>query len=183
MSGPATPLIAATVPVALPVHAGHATPPPPVVRIAIGMLAGFFAALVAGVPMDRLAEGRTPTYVAASVLYAAPPADLADSQVRSVRYTAGILAGALFGALAAAVDAVAPAVAVLPGGLPLLSHLLAGIGALAALYVFFGHVVLPRFGREKADVAGRVRRHWAVSATVYVLALLAFVPAATVLLY
>ena len=167
----------------LPAHAGHATPPPPLDRVAIATFAGFFAALVTDVPMDRLDEGRTPTAVAASVLYAKPSADLRESEARSVHYTAGVLAGALFALLAAAAETVAPPVAVLPGGLPLLSHLLAGAAVLAFLYAFFGHVVLPRFGREKAGVADRVRRHWAVSATVYVLALLAGVPAAAVLLY
>jgi hypothetical protein len=164
-------------------HAGHTTAPPLATRIAIAALAGFLAMLAAGVPMDRLDEGTTPPSVAGSVLYGKPPGDLLGSEVKSTYYTAGLLAGGLFGLLAAAVDAVGPPVAVLPGGSGLLSHLLAGVGVFGLLYVGFGYVVLPRLGREKVDVADRVRRHWAISAAVYVLALLAFVPAVTALLY
>ncbi|WP_254535449.1 hypothetical protein [Halomarina litorea] len=164
-------------------HAGHITAPPPVVRVAIAMVAGFVASVVMGLPMRRLSEGMVPPYTAASILYGKPPANLSDVEARSAHYAAGILAGVLFVLLAVAAEAVVPPVRVLQGGLPLSSHLLAGVGVFAVLYGFFGHVVLPRFGREKREVAGTVRRHWAVSAAVYVLALWVLVVVVTVLVY
>ncbi len=167
----------------IPLHAAHASVPPLLARLAIAMVAGFLAAVVMDLPMRRLDEGMVPPYTAASVLFGKPPATVSDIEARSAHYTAGILAGVLFVVLAVAAEAVLPVVYVLWGGLPLLSHLLAGLGVLAFLYGFFGHIVLPRFGREKRAVAATVRRHWAVSATVYVLAFLVLDVVLTVLVY
>lgn len=164
-------------------HAGHTAVPPLLARLAIAMVAGLLAAVAAGAPMRRLDEGTVPSRTVASLLYGKPPGAVSDTEMRSTRYGAGILAGVPFVLLAVAVEGLVPAVYVLPGGLPLSSHLLAGVGVLALLYTSFGHVVFPRFGREKRDVAETIRRHWALSATAYVLSLWVFVVIVTVLVY
>lgn len=145
------------------------------------MLGGFFAAIVMDLPMRRLEEGATPALVAAGVLYDRPPTALDPRQARSVHYTAGILAGVLYVLVALPLDALLPPVASV-GGVPLLAHLLAGALVGGFCYAFFGWVVLPRYGGGKRAVAATVRRSWALSVVVYVLALWAFVPLFALLL-
>lgn len=166
-------------------HAGHVTAPPLAVRLAVAMVAGFAASVVMDLPMWYLDQGTEPPRTAASVLYGKPPAAVSGVEARSAHYAAGILAGVLFALLAVGIElvGVVPIVAVLAGGLPLTSHLLAGVGVFAFLYVFFGYVVLPRFRPEKRDVAGAIRGQWALSAAVYVLALWVLVVVVTVLTY
>ncbi|MWG35098.1 hypothetical protein [Halomarina oriensis] len=153
----------------------------PTLWVPVAMLGGFFAALVMDLPMGRLDEGSTPPLVAAGVLYDEPPNSLRPEQARSVHYTAGILAGVLYALVALVLDAVVPAV-VTVAEVPLVSHLLAGAFVGLFLYSFFARGVLPRYGGGKRAVAATVRRSWAVSVGVFVVALLLFVPAFSFLL-
>jgi hypothetical protein len=172
---PSVASLAAAAPVGLPL-AIAAT-----LWVPVAMLGGFFAALVMDVPMRRLDEGETPPLVAAGVLYDEPPGALRSEQARSVHYTAGILAGVLYALVALVLDALLPAVATV-ADVPLVPHLLSGVVVGLFLYGFFTRFVLPRYGGGKRSVAATVRRSWALSVVVFVVALLLFVPAFSFLL-
>jgi len=119
--------------------------------------------------MARLPEGRSPTSVAAGVLTDRPPGQAPARLGTAVHYLAGILTGPLFVWLLFAGEAVVDG--------PSTPVTVAAAGVLYALIVtFFAVAVLPQ-SRVSDDRLGPIRRDWAVSALVYVLALAALVAA------
>jgi hypothetical protein len=146
------------------------TPPASVpLRFVAGVLAGLVATLAMDRAMARLPEGRTPTSVAAGVLTGRPPGQAPARLATAVHYLAGTLTGPLFVWLLFAGEAVF-------GG-PSVPVTVAAAGVLYALMVaFFAVAVLPQ-SRVGDDRLWPVRRDWAVSALVYVLALAPLVAA------
>ena len=155
--------------------------PSPLLVVAVAMLAGFGAALVASPVMRRLPEGLTPAFAAASALYGRARDDLTETEALSAHYTAGILAGALFATAFLVAEAVLP-----PGasvlGVALVPAAVAALVVVLALYWLFGYVVYPRFGGGTDGDAGRVRGDWAISVVVYAVALVLLFPVGVLLL-
>lgn len=156
-------------------HAGHSLSP--AALLAVGAAAGLLATLVANVPMHRQSEGSTPAFVAAGALTRSELTEVSGGAASAVHYAAGVASGLLFALAAWALDRALPATARIPGTrLEWAPHVLAGLLLLGFLFVSFGYLVLPLFGREARSRAGTVRKQWFVTATVYVAALLVLVP-------
>ncbi|WP_255148711.1 hypothetical protein [Halorarius halobius] len=145
-------------------------------RAAVGAVAGLLAAVVMNIPMQRLPEGTAPPFVAAGALTGEGLAEVDPKLASGVHYAAGVLAGVVFTLVAVGLERVLPPRAALAGvGLRIAPHALAALVTFAFLVVFFAYLVLPVFGGEARERAGQVRRDWVVSASVYTVALVAFV--------
>jgi hypothetical protein len=158
--------------------------------IGIGALAGLLATVLMNLPMQRLPEGSTPPFVAAGALTGEALSEVSAPVASLVHYAAGTLAGVGFVLVAESVERFVRAQGGAPGfelaitgtGLLLVPHLIAAATTFSVLFLFFGYVVLPLFGKEAHDRAGRVRNDWAISATVYMVALVVVIPLLTVVL-
>jgi hypothetical protein len=132
-------------------------------RFLAGVGAGVVATLVMDVVMGRLPEGTTPPSIAAGVLTQRTPRNAPDRLGTVVHYLAGFLTGPLFVWLLFTTEAVVGEQSVVTTG-----------AATAVLYVlmvgFFVVVVLPQ-SRVAPDRIPGIRRDWAISAAVYLVAL------------
>lgn len=130
------------------------------IGLAVGPTAGLLATLAMDVVMARLPEGSTPPKVAAGVL-TGEPVDAAPARLATwVHYVAGAGSGLLFVGIATALGTV------LDGSVVTLS--VASVVQLALMIGFFAFVPLPRATGVPRGRRARVRRAWAVEATVYV---------------
>lgn len=162
-------------PFALPLHAPDFSPS---ARVAVGAVAGLFAATAMNVPMHRLPEGAAPPFVAAGALTGEGPTDVDPVLASGTHYAAGVLVGMGHTLLALALEGAYPfTTRLVSTGLLVVPHLLAVLATYAALVVVFAYLVLPAFGGPVRERARRVRRDWVTSAAVYALALAAVVPA------
>ncbi|QCJ46127.1 MULTISPECIES: hypothetical protein [Haloprofundus] len=146
------------------------------VRLVLGALAGFVAAVVMGVPMGRQEGGFTPAYVAASVLRRTTPDEVSLRDATVVHHGAGMLAGVLYAFALIVGESVVPPVWSL-GGVDLLSHLVAVGVVVGFIYGLFAHVVLPRAGgRIYEEQSTAVRGQWLRSSLVFGAALAVVAP-------
>lgn len=147
------------------------------VRLAVGAVAGLLATAVMTVPMKRLPEGTTPTFVAAGALTGEALTEVSERLAAIVHYVVGTLAGVLFAFVAVAFENVIPTSVTIPRvEIGAIAHLLAGLLIFGFLAAVFGYLVLPVFGGEAAERADRVRNDWTVAAAVYTVAVMVFVP-------
>ena len=133
-------------------------------RALLGGAAGLLATLAVDVVLRWLPEGTTVPYVAAGALSDASLSSVSHRLAVVVHYGAGTGSGLLFAALGLAVEG-------LSGLSPLLSFLVAALVQLPLMIVFFSYIVVPTYGRVPSERVGRLRRDWALSATVYIVAL------------
>lgn len=167
----------------LPLHAGHVGPPPLETRLLVALVAGVLATVVATVPVQVQSEGTTPSFVAVAVLTRSEPADVSSRTASAVHHVGGVLAALAHALSAVGLEALlGPETFLASVRLYVAPHLLAGLLLLGVLFGGFAYVVLPLAGGEVHDRAARVRTQWLVTATVYVAALLAAVPAVTAVL-
>jgi len=139
-------------------------------RLLLGGAAGLLATLVMDIAMRRLPEGTTSPYVAAGTLTDTSLAAASHRLAMAVHYVAGTGSGLLLVTLALGVEQVANLE-------PLPSFLVAAFVQLPVMIAFFSYFVVPQYGRVPRERVGRVRRDWALSATVYVVALTLLVAA------
>jgi hypothetical protein len=132
------------------------------VGVLLGAAVGLVSTLVMDLPMNRLPEGPTAPKVAAGTLSGQPLGRAPAGVATAAHYGAGVGTGVLFVTGVAAADwlvgagaLVVPAVAV-------------------ALFVlmnwFFSFVVVPTYDRVPGSRVSAVRRDWALSAAVYLVA-------------
>jgi hypothetical protein len=131
-------------------------------RLVVGAIAGFVATLVMDIPMKRLPEGETPSYVAAGLLEGESLDDAPDQVATAVHYGAGTLSGVLFVSLTVAVETLLDTTG------SVLAVVAAAIVQFPLMVVVFSYVVLVVYGRVPDDRVAQVRRDWARSAAVYV---------------
>lgn len=132
-------------------------------RLLLGGAAGLLATLIMDFAMRRLPEGTTSPYVAAGTLTDRPLSAAPHRLAMAIHYGAGTGSGLLFVTLALAVESLA-------GLSPLASFVVAAFVQLPVMVAFFSYFVVPTYGRVPADRVARVRRDWALVATVYVVA-------------
>jgi hypothetical protein len=131
-------------------------------RVLLGGAAGLLATLVMDTVMRRLPEGTTPPYIAAATLTETQVSSVPHRLALTVHYGAGTASGLLLVVLALVVETVA-------GLGPLASFVVAGVVQLPVTVAFFSYVVVPTYGHVPGDRVPRLRRDWALSATVYVI--------------
>jgi len=156
----------------------------------LGALAGLLATVLMNLPMQRLPEGSTPPFVAAGALAGEALSEVSSGLASLAHYAAGTLAGVGFVLVAELVERFVRAQGGAPGfdivlggtGLLLVPHLIAAAVTFSVLFVLFAYVVLPLFGKEAASRARQVRNDWAISATVYTVALTVLLPVLTLVL-
>ncbi|PSP99443.1 hypothetical protein BRC89_04670 [Halobacteriales archaeon QS_4_70_19] len=156
--------------------------------VGIGAFAGLLATALMNLPMQRLPEGSTPPFVAAGALTGDELTEVSEGLASLVHYAAGTLAGIGFVLVAEGVERVGAARGGIPGGdivlggtgIRLVPHFVAAMATFSVLFLFFGYVVLPLFGKEARDRARHVRNDWAISAAVYTAAVTLLLPVLTV---
>jgi hypothetical protein len=167
-------------------HVGDAAPALGV-RVGLGALAGLLATVLMNLPMQRLPEGSTPPFVAAGALTGETLSEVASGVASLVHYAAGTLAGVGFVLFAEGIETLIRQQGGAPGfdlvlagtGLLLVPHLIAAAATFSVLFVFFAYVVLPLVGKDARSRGRRVRNDWAISATVYTVALTVLLPILT----
>ena len=128
--------------------------------LAVGPTVGLLATLTMDLVMARLPDGETPPKVAASVL-TGEPVDTAPARLATwIHYVAGAGSGLLFVGIAAVLGTA------LGGSVATLTA--ASVVQLALMVGFFAFVPLPRATGVSRGRRARVRRAWAIEATVYV---------------
>jgi DNA-binding transcriptional LysR family regulator len=160
------------------------------VAIGVGAFAGLLATVLMNLPMQRLPEGSTPPFVAAGALTGEDLSEVSEGLASLVHYAAGTLAGVGFVLFAEGIETLVLRQGGAPGfdlvlagtGILLVPHLIAAGATFSVLFVFFGYVVLPLFGKEARNRARKVRNDWAISATVYTVALTVVLPVLTIAL-
>ncbi len=144
--------------------------------VAVGALAGLFAAVVMDWPMSRQPDGFIPAAIATGILTRQSADDVSMPELLVVHHAAGLLAGGLYGLGLLAATATLPAV-VLVSGLDLVAHLLAVGLVTGFIYGFFAHLVLPRAGGQSYEQqATAIRGQWLRSSLVFGATLLIVVP-------
>jgi hypothetical protein len=138
----------------------------PPFRIVLGVCTAVVATLAMDVTMARLPEGETPPAVAAAVLTARPVGEAPARLAAAVHYAAGWLTGGLFVTLLLVAEAAL--------GRSPVAYLVTAALLLALMTGFFAGVVLPRARIARRRVRDVVR-DWTVSATVYLVVLVALV--------
>jgi len=156
-------------------HAAHGTTLPLSTRLAVGALAGLFATLLTTVVMRRQTYGYVPAYVAASVLWRDPPNRVSRSLATATHLAAGLLAGAAYEVGTVAADRARTALGIgveyTVADLVTVADIAVAAVLVVGIYTTFAWVVFPRFGGTAYDTRpATVRRQWAVSATVFGLA-------------
>ncbi len=139
-------------------------------RLFLGGAAGLLATLVMDMAMRRLPEGTTSPYVAAGTLTDTPLSSAPHRLATVVHYGAGTGSGLLLVTLALAVET-------LTALGPVAAFVTAAFVQLPVMVVFFSYLVVPVYGRVPDERVPRVRRDWALSATVYVVTVTALVAA------
>lgn len=158
----------------LPLHVSDVATPTS--RLAVGVVAGLLAAVLANVPMRRLPEGTAPPFVTAGALVGETLSEVDPTLASGVHYASGALGGALFTLLSLGFERALPPRAVLAGvGLRAAPLALATLCTYAAVVLAFGYVVLPLAGGEATARASQVRRDWVVTTAAYTVALVGFV--------
>ena len=132
-------------------------------RLLLGGAAGLLATLVMDMAMRRLPEGTTSPYVAAGTLTDKPLSSAPHRLALAVHYGAGTGSGLLLVTLALVAESLA-------GLSPLAAFVVAAFVQLPVMIAFFSYFVLPTYGRVPSERVAQVRRDWALSATVYVVA-------------
>lgn len=145
----------------------------PAVRLPLGVVAGVLATLVMDVAAARVPEGTTPPTVAAGVLTGRHPDVAPDRLASVVHYLAGALTGPLFVWLLYVGETLA--------GPSLVGVLLATAVLFVLMVAFFIGVVLPRSEGLPQQRLRKIRRAWALSAGVYLTALVPLVVAGSAL--
>jgi hypothetical protein len=139
-------------------------------RLLLGAAAGLLATLVMDMAMRRLPEGTTSPYVAAGTLTDTSLATASHRLAMVVHYGAGTGSGLLLVSLALVVQSLVDLS-------PLVSFVVAAVVQLPVMIAFFSYFVLPTYGRVPSERVARVRRDWALSATVYIIVVTALVAA------
>lgn len=156
--------------------------------VGIGAFAGLLATVLMNLPMQRLPEGSTPPFVVASALTGEALTEVSGGLASLVHYATGTLAGAGFVLVGEGIERVVAARGGAPGfdlvlsgtGILLVPHLIAAMTTFSVLFVGFGYVVLPLFGKDARTRARRVRNDWAIATAVYTVALAVVLPVLTV---
>ena len=140
----------------------------PVVRFPIGLIGGVLATLWMDQLMAQIKEGRTPPYVAASVLTEQRVGTASDRLAAVVHYFAGAGTGLLFVWLSLAAEtAVGGASATTAAGTAVFLY--------ALMVGFFAAVPLPRATGLDRPRRKTVLRAWAIAALAYLLVLVPIV--------
>ena len=126
-------------------------------------LIGLLATLAMDPVMARLPEGATAPKVAASVLTDTPVDDAPDRLATWVHYVAGAGSGLLFVGLIAAVGT-------LVGAGTVVTLVIASLVMIVLMVGFFVLIPLPRATGLARQRLSQIRRDWAISAVIYVLA-------------
>lgn len=156
------------------------TPTPLTVRIAVAILAGLGAAAVMNIPVTLLYYGGVPLRVAASALFDDPISEVSDSETAAVHYASGMVAGVLFEAVVFVAERIQPPTARVVAGLVSIAEIIGAVLVAAFVYALFVEYVFPEHGGvlyEDEEDREATRRHWAVCAAVFGVALLALLPA------
>jgi len=144
--------------------------------VALGALAGLVAAVVMDWPMSRQPDGFVPAAIAAGVVTRQSVDDVSMPELLFVHHAAGLVAGVGYGLVARWLSVGLPDL-VRIGGLDLLAHLLSVGLVVGFIYLFFGHLVLPRAGgRSYEEQATAIRGQWLRSALVFGATLAVIVP-------
>lgn len=160
-------------------HAGGGTELPVNLRLFVAALAGFAAAALTAIALDRLEAGDRALDVVIATTMGGEPGEITRLTRRLFLYSSGMVLGLLFQVVVIVSEAVAPVDLSIVGSLTLSDVTAAGVVALVC-YVAVAHLVFPRYRRGKTSStdAGRnaLRRTWLVVSTVYGVALLVALP-------
>lgn len=168
------------VPTVIP-HAGSATRLPVNVRLFVAALAGFGAAALTAVGVDRLDEGATTLTFLVAAVTGATPEDVTPRSRTLFTYALGMVLGLLFEGFVVGYEAVRPAIVRFVDVLSLADVAAAAVVVLV-MYAPVAYLVFPRY-RETCEVPQKaLRRTWLAVSVTYAVSLLVVVPLAYLLL-